>query len=660
MTQAAAALVFVALVVTAAVGVTVVRTDGRRFDHRACAAMAFVAVVQATIALSSGAAAPGDFATSILPRLDAFAWALNGVAAVAFVVAFPLGRPPGPSLRWVYGGSCVLALALAVALPPRMLGPAVGTIAICVGVTAIHGGILQVRRLSHPRGASARLIAAAAIIASWLFVGAAVIFVDAVTTVAPTPAPAPAARCAPLLAATLAGFATAHYALVGTRRMLVSIATWLAGAIAVLGVGAAHRLLTRGVPDLDWDPDFGLAALTVCMLAVVVGVVQQGRPDVDERAPSDADIPSGPRETLVALDRLTDPLAVQERVVEALTELLPGAKLELLRARIAPPGTLTGAREVPTPLALAAVQRGWLLGHQIDELSQDSRIAFAELGGALIVPVRCGPAVFGVLRLDNLRVDRGVVMQARRFADLLGYKLETHRLYAELETHRRLASLGTLATALAHDLRTPLSAIRMNIQMLQMRRDVLGDDAECLEIALVEVDRLNAQISTLLDFARPMDLDVGELDLGSQVAEAVARVSVHADAARVELRMEVDADLPRLPGDPSRFSRVLVNLIDNAVQASPKGAEVRVHAFATSEVVDIVVRDRGRGIASEDLPRIFDPFFTTRADGTGLGLAICRKIVQAHGGQILVSSEPGSGTELRVRLPRRRPTPTDT
>jgi signal transduction histidine kinase len=656
-------VVFAGLLVTAAVGVAVIRTDARRFDHRACAAMAAIAGVQATLALLVASVSAGDDAIA-LARADAFLWAMGGLASVAFVLAFPLGHAPAHWLRRTYVSVAIGALPMALLLPPNALGPAVGSLAVAVGIAAISGGVLQVRRLTHARGASARLIAAAGILGTWAFIGAAATLADAVTQVAPTTTPSLASRAAPLIAATVAGLATAHYSLVGKRRMLIGVIGWLiGGTLLAVAIAGGHRLLRamQGEPDPgSAEAALGIAALIISILAVVRGIGRGPDPS-DTRVPAGMlpGLPAGPRETLVALDRLTDPLAVQERVVEALTELLPGAKLELLRAPISPPGILVGARTVATPLVLAAVQRGYLLRHQIDELSQDSRDAFGRLGGTLVVPVCCTPAVFGVLLLDNLEVDRSVIVHARRFADLLGYKLETHRLYAELETHRRLASLGTLATALAHDLRTPLAAIRMNIQMLETRADVLGDDVECLEIALSEVDRLNAQISTLLDFARPMGLDVGELDIGALVTEAVTRVAVIATEAKVTLRMDVAPELPRLPGDGIRFSRVLVNLVENAVLASPAGAEVLVQAFSTSEVVDVVVRDRGLGIAEEDLSRIFDPFFTTRADGTGLGLAICRKIVAAHGGRILVSSELGAGSEFRVRLPLRRATPSD-
>jgi signal transduction histidine kinase len=363
-------------------------------------------------------------------------------------------------------------------------------------------------------------------------------------------------------------------------------------------------------------------------------------------------MPRKTRETLVALERLTDPLAVQERVVEALTQLLPGAQLELMRTSTAPDGTLAKARTVDVDLARAAASRGVLLRHQIDELDGPTRDAFARLDVDLVVPAMAGPVLYGVLCVQYRGITREAVTQARRFADLLALKLETHRLYGELETHKRLASLGTLTAALAHDLRTPLSTIRLNLQMLRHHAPALGDDAECLQMALEGVDRLNAEIETLLDFSRPLELDVESVHPKALLGETAYQVAGRLVGKGVALRTELPEGLPPIRGDLPRLVRVFANLVDNAVQASRPGSEVTMCATAKHDVVEVSVRDQGRGIAPEDLRRIFDPFFTRNADGTGLGLAITRKIVQAHRGRIRVESKLGRGTVFTVDLPR--------
>jgi signal transduction histidine kinase len=137
------------------------------------------------------------------------------------------------------------------------------------------------------------------------------------------------------------------------------------------------------------------------------------------------------------------------------------------------------------------------------------------------------------------------------------------------------------------------------------------------------------------------------------VAEDAARaVAALLEDKGIGLRVEIDGDAPGVRADPGRLRQVLQNLLDNAVQASPPGAEVVLRgAAATGGRVAIEIADRGKGIAEADLPRIFEPFYTTRADGTGLGLAIVQKIVRAHDGDVLVRSTPGEGTSFTVLLP---------
>jgi two-component system sensor histidine kinase HydH len=385
-------------------------------------------------------------------------------------------------------------------------------------------------------------------------------------------------------------------------------------------------------------------------MATVVGLVGRGPELVSARADVDAGLPRRTRETLIALDQLTDPLAVQERVVEALTNLLPGAQLELFRARTAPDGTLEKAREAKTVLVQAASRHGALVGHQMDELTDEERRAFAEIGADVLVPVQAGPVLYGVLSV-KAAVDRSGIVQARRFADLLALKLETHRLYSELETQKRLASLGTLTAALAHDLRNPLSAIKLNLQMLGHRREALADDAECVDMALDQVDVLNLELETLLDFSRPVTLDADAFAPQTLAAEATHQIAGRFAERGVTLRTDAPANLPMMRGDVRRLSRVLANLLDNASAASQTGSAVVLRIATAGDRIRFSVEDRGSGIAEEDLPRLFDPFFTRRVDGTGLGLAIARKIVRAHRGQLTVTSTVGRGSTFVVELP---------
>jgi two-component system sensor histidine kinase HydH len=230
---------------------------------------------------------------------------------------------------------------------------------------------------------------------------------------------------------------------------------------------------------------------------------------------------------------------------------------------------------------------------------------------------------------------------------------ERRRLEEEIVETRRLASLGSFAAAIAHDIRTPLTSIQMNVQIL--RGKAQGADLESFDITLEELRRLNAHVQEILDFAKPVQIHAVPADLRDVAEEAARGIEPLLVGRRVELAREHAEGLPPVAVDAQRLRQVLVNLLENAMIASPEGSRVVLRTRRSSDGrAALEVVDRGKGIGAEDLPRIFEPFFTTRADGTGLGLAIAQKIVRAHGGEIRVVSKPGEGATFTVLLPAER------
>lgn len=230
---------------------------------------------------------------------------------------------------------------------------------------------------------------------------------------------------------------------------------------------------------------------------------------------------------------------------------------------------------------------------------------------------------------------------------------ERRRLEEEIVETRRLASLGSFAAAIAHDIRTPLTSIQMNVQIL--RGKAQGSDLESFDITLEELRRLNSHVQEILDFAKPVQLRPEPADLRDVAEEAARGIEPLLAGRRVELAREHADGLGPVSVDAQRLRQVLVNLLENAMIASPEGSKVVLRTRRSSDgraVLEVV--DRGKGIGADDLPRIFEPFFTTRADGTGLGLAIAQKIVRAHGGEIRVVSKPGEGATFTVLLPAER------
>ena len=218
----------------------------------------------------------------------------------------------------------------------------------------------------------------------------------------------------------------------------------------------------------------------------------------------------------------------------------------------------------------------------------------------------------------------------------------------------RLAALGQLTAGLAHELRNPMSTIRSSAEMLS--RTLPEDSDMARELAgyiSSEVDRTNSLITRFLEFARPIHLRLEPSDLTAAVDRALSQVERQRNGASIY--KNYSPDIGPVPLDAELIERVVYNLVLNAVEASPPGAAVTVKLRRADGQVELSVIDRGSGIDPKQVESIFNPFFTTKPEGVGLGLAIVSKIVDEHGGKILVESSPGEGSVFRVYIPLKRP-----
>jgi len=216
----------------------------------------------------------------------------------------------------------------------------------------------------------------------------------------------------------------------------------------------------------------------------------------------------------------------------------------------------------------------------------------------------------------------------------------------------KLASVGQLAATIGHELRNPLAAVR-NAHVYTMRRiaqaEMVKSDprlGQMLDIASRELDSCSRLIGDLLDFARERPLMREPLPLASLVEEAITLVPARAS---ITVKNDVAEDLPLVEIDREQFRRVLINLVQNAVEAYPDGASGTVRIGARHEGGwEMTIADDGPGISAEVAARIFEPLFTTKVKGTGLGLAVVRSVVERHGGTIDLASEVGKGTRFRI------------
>jgi signal transduction histidine kinase len=234
---------------------------------------------------------------------------------------------------------------------------------------------------------------------------------------------------------------------------------------------------------------------------------------------------------------------------------------------------------------------------------------------------------------------------ARLYQDLRQSHEELVSAQAELVRTTRLAAIGEIAAAVAHEARNPLGALSNCVQLLRGNPHITGEDAELLTIMQGESKRLNDIVSDFLAFGRPRAPRFAPVDL-HELIDATWTLLQRDDRCPASIGFErrFDGTLTSVMADRDQLRQVFWNLLLNAVQAMRLGGTLTVETRRTGSSVEVVVGDTGPGIPAGILPRIFEPFVTSKSGGTGLGLAIVRRIIEDHGGRITVSAHDGAGT----------------
>jgi two-component system NtrC family sensor kinase len=235
---------------------------------------------------------------------------------------------------------------------------------------------------------------------------------------------------------------------------------------------------------------------------------------------------------------------------------------------------------------------------------------------------------------------------------------ELERTQQKLLHSEKLASLGQMAAAVAHEINNPLAGILTYAKLAQKRFPGNGEVREWLEVIQRESKRCGQIVGNLLAFSRNRPVEIAPARVEAIFERALAVTRHKLELQQIRLETTVAPGLPEVPCDASQIEQVLVSLVINALEATPAGGRVRLAAArAGPEHVEIAVSDDGAPIPAEVLPHIFEPFFTTKtqSSGAGLGLAVAYGIVRRHGGEILV--ETGPETTFRIRLPVERSTP---
>ena len=288
---------------------------------------------------------------------------------------------------------------------------------------------------------------------------------------------------------------------------------------------------------------------------------------------------------------------------------------------------------------------GWIPHHPLT-------VGWTRLTDVTLFGLASWLATIGLVLLLSIYFVSTIVRQlAARDQALLG-------LSRQLALSEKLASIGTLAAGVSHEINNPVGVIRTKANVLRYRI-ADGDPPELLIAEVDTIEKHTKRIATitegLLAFSRETPFELRPIRVDELVAEAAELVRVPFGSAGLELEVRADAGDLRIAGSPNHLLQVLVNVLLNAKDASPRGARVTVTTTTDEREVRIRIVDQGPGIPDEVLGKIFDPFFTTKDvdRGTGLGLSLSHGIVLRHGGRIEVQSQPGEGAAFTIALPRR-------
>jgi two-component system, NtrC family, sensor histidine kinase HydH len=305
------------------------------------------------------------------------------------------------------------------------------------------------------------------------------------------------------------------------------------------------------------------------------------------------------------------------------------------------------------PVVLAAVLDGWGGGLAVAVLSSAGVFAFSPHQAIMTK----APESLTLLLLACLAaLTTGRERRLRRHYQQVAGQLSSvyEKVQANFEGMKRaerLSAIGQLSAGLAHEIRNPLASISGAAAILARSQDLDPKSAKCLEIIKSECQRLNGLLTNFLNFARPRLPRLQSVQLEPVLENVLGLASHGVRGKTVRFEKRVEAALQPVECDPEQLEQVLLNLMINAIEASPDGGTVMLSAAAEDGRIAIGVVDHGHGVAPAHIDRLFDPFFTTKEHGTGLGLPVAHQIVRQMGGSLLAHANADRGMTFSVVLP---------
>jgi signal transduction histidine kinase len=227
-----------------------------------------------------------------------------------------------------------------------------------------------------------------------------------------------------------------------------------------------------------------------------------------------------------------------------------------------------------------------------------------------------------------------------------------HRIEDEIELSRRLAAIGRLTSGVAHEVKNPINAIVVHLEVLRQKlKEIDPDTRRHMDVIGSEIQRLDRVVQTLVDFTRPVDLRLSEMDLRRMVDDVVMLASPAAEQHKVHIERQAGKDSLPVRMDADLVKQALLNIVLNGVQAMPEGGRLLMAVRRDGDGALITVRDQGAGIPADIRDKVFNLYFTTKKGGSGIGLAMAYRVVQLHHGTVEFTSVPGHGTTFYLRFP---------
>jgi signal transduction histidine kinase len=315
-------------------------------------------------------------------------------------------------------------------------------------------------------------------------------------------------------------------------------------------------------------------------------------------------------------------------------------------------GVNSPVRYYAIAVALGAALDGWSGGIAAAAVSSAALLSLA--GGAItdrIVDAYvlvCLGVLTGLIAGRERRLRRHFQQMAEQLSTVYE-KVQAN--FEGMKRAERLSAIGQLSAGFAHEIRNPLASISGAAAILARSENRDAKNARCLDIITKECERLNGLLSNFLNFARPRPPRLETVEM-EPILENVLALARHGIRGKdVQLEKAVEPDLPAVECDAEQLEQVLLNLMLNAMEASPDGSTVTLGAATRDGAIEVSVADEGHGVAPAHIDRLFDPFFTTKEHGTGLGLPVAHQIMRQMGGSLSARRNAGPGMTFSVVLP---------